>query len=169
MVTGGRVVKIAFATKVSVVISKTWGRGWWEKCQWCFLCDSLSQISHVQKQDTCLKGHKPQAQNFTFCAHLGFFPEGDLAPWLHHHLQHEDPWGKIWHKEKYHKVITTQVLRRWAHSPTTCYSTEQSLNRKEKAQGINSLIITPLPIPTPVRKTEFVLEMLKGKKKTWLT
>ena len=94
----GRAVKIAFAKKVSVVVFKTGGRGWWEKCQWCFLCDSLNQISHVQRRDTRLKGHKPQAQNFTFCAHLGFFPEGDLPPLLHHHLQHEDPWGKIWHR-----------------------------------------------------------------------
>lgn len=36
-------LQIAFATKVS----KTWGWGWWKKCQWCFLCDSLSQLSHV--------------------------------------------------------------------------------------------------------------------------
>lgn len=103
---------------------------------------------------TCIEaGHTPQrtqasSSKFYFLCSSGLLPESDLPPFLHHHLKHENPWGKIRHKEKYCMVIMTQVLRRWAHSPTTCYSTEQSLTRKEKAQGINSFIIIPL-YPSP--------------------
>lgn len=42
--------------------------------------------------------------------------------------------GKIRQKEKCHKVIMTEVPRGLAHTLATCYTTEQSLTRKERAR-----------------------------------